>query len=96
MEVAAIERTWLSIVADDKQIYDGILEVAERKVLEGHENASIRMGNAGGVSVLFNGKTIGSLGPRGQMRTVLFTKDNFEIVQPPAHIALTSFSQTGE
>jgi cytoskeleton protein RodZ len=96
VEVAAVERTWLSITADDKEVYSGVLEVAETKELEGHDSARIRTGNAGGVSVLFNGKTIGSLGPRGQVRTVVFTKDNYEIVEPSAHIALTSFSPSGE
>jgi hypothetical protein len=96
VEVAAVERTWLSITADHKEVYSGVMEVAETKELEGHDSARIRTGNAGGVSVLFNGKTIGSLGPRGQVRTVVFTKDNYEIVEPSAHIALTSFSPSGE
>jgi cytoskeleton protein RodZ len=96
VEVAALEPTWLSITADDKEVYSGVLEAAETKELEGHDSARIRTGNAGGVNVLFNGKTIGSLGPRGQVRTVLFTKDNYEIVEPSAHIALTSFSPSGE
>lgn len=96
VEVAAVERTWLSITADDKEVYSGVLEVAETKELEGRDSARIRTGNAGGVNVLFNGKTIGSLGLRGQVRTVVFTKDNYEIVEPSAHIALTSFSPSGE
>ncbi|MGI8962404.1 MAG: helix-turn-helix domain-containing protein [Bryobacteraceae bacterium] len=96
VEVAAVESTWISITTDNKEIYSGVLEAAETKSLEGHDSARIRAGNAGGVNVLFNGKMIGSLGPRGQVRTVLFTKDNYEIVEPPAHIALTSFSPSGE
>jgi hypothetical protein len=32
--------------------------------------------------VLWNGKSIGPIGPRGQVREVLFTPDNFEIKQP--------------
>jgi Domain of unknown function (DUF4115) len=96
VEVAATERTWLSIVADDKPIYSGVLEAAQTKVLEGHDSARIRTRNAGGVNVLFNGKTIGSLGPRGQARTVVFTKHNYEIVEPPAPIALTAITQIGE
>jgi cytoskeleton protein RodZ len=96
VEVAAVEATWLSITADDKEIYSGILEAAGTKTLNGHDSARIRTGNAGGVNVLFNGKTIGSLGPRGQARTVLFTKDNYEIIKTTAYIALTSFSPSGE
>jgi cytoskeletal protein RodZ len=96
VEVAAVEATWLSITADDKEIYSGVLEAAGTKTLNGHDSARIRTGNAGGVNVLFNGKTIGSLGPRGQARTVLFTKDNYEIIKTTAYIALTSFSPSGE
>jgi hypothetical protein len=32
--------------------------------------------------VEFNGKAIGALGARGQVRTVLFTRNNFQIVVP--------------
>jgi cytoskeleton protein RodZ len=96
VEVAAVEATWLSITADNKEIYSGVLEAAKTKALKGHKSALIRTGNAGGVNVLFNGKTIGSLGPRGQARTVVFTRDNYEIIEPAAHIALTSFSPSGE
>ncbi|MBV9303159.1 MAG: DUF4115 domain-containing protein [Acidobacteriaceae bacterium] len=96
IEVAAIEPTWLSIVADEKEIYSGVLEAAQTKVLEGRESARIRTGNAGGVNILFNGKTIGSLGEHGQVRTIVFTKDNYEIVEPSAEIALTSFNPGAE
>jgi hypothetical protein len=96
VEVAAVERTWLSITADEKEIYSGVLEPAETRVLEGHDTGRIRTGNAGGVNVLFNGKTIGALGRRGEVRTVVFTKDNYQIVGPPAHIALIGFSPSGE
>jgi hypothetical protein len=96
VEVAAVERTWLSITADEKEIYSGVLETAETRVLEAHDTGRIRTGNAGGVNVLFNGKTIGALGPRGEVRTVVFTKDNYQIVEPPAHIALTGFNPSGE
>jgi hypothetical protein len=96
VEVAAVERSSLSIIADDKEIYNGVLEAAETRVLEGHETARVRAGNAGGVHVVFNGKALGALGPRGQVRTVVFTKDNYEIVEPPAPIALAGFSPSAE
>ena len=44
----------------------------------------MRIGNAGGVAVRMNGKEIGPLGGRGEVRRVLFTApDKVEIVQPP-------------
>ena len=81
LELAATERTWLTVSADGKPAYTGILERAQKKVLESRESAKLRTGNAGGVSVIFNGKALGPLGPRGTTRTVVFTKTGYE-VQP--------------
>lgn len=91
--VSASEPAWLSIVTDGRQIFKGILERRETKVLEGHENARLRTGNAGAVNVVFNGRDLGALGPRGQIRTVLFTKSNYEVLNPPAHVALAHFTE---
>lgn len=85
IEVSAIERTWLSIVSDGKKIYSGVLQADESKVLDCRESALLRTGNAGGVDVIFNGREIGTLGPKGSIRTVVFTKDNYEIEQPAEH-----------
>jgi len=79
LELAATERTWLSVSADGKPAYTGILEAAETKVLEGQDTARLRTGNAGGVSIVFNGKAIGTIGPRGKTRTVIFSKTGYEI-----------------
>lgn len=84
VELSAIERTWLSIVADGEPTFSGILDTSETKVLEGHETARIRTGNAGGLNVVFNGRAIGSLGPRGQVRTVVFTRSGYETFESPA------------
>ncbi len=94
LELSATEPAWLSIVADGKPSFKGILEKAETKVLEGYRSARIRTGNAGGVEVVFNGKALGALGPRGQVRTVLFTQNNYEVLKTPVHISLVSFNQT--
>jgi cytoskeleton protein RodZ len=94
LEVSATEPAWLSIVADGKPSFKGILEKAETKVLAGYSSARIRTGNAGGVEVVFNGKPLGALGPRGQVRTVLFTQNNYEVLKTPVHISLVTFSQT--
>ena len=95
IEVSAIERTWLSIVSDGRRVYSGILQADESRTLEGHESARIKTGNAGGVDVIFNGKEIGTLGPRGGVRTVVFTKDDYQIVEPPEHVLLDGFTLAG-
>jgi cytoskeleton protein RodZ len=80
LEVAATERTWLSVTADGRPAYSGILEKEEVKVLDGQETAELRTGNAAGVNITFNGRQIGALGPRGTTRRVIFTKTSFEVL----------------
>jgi hypothetical protein len=92
VEVSGIERSWLALAADGRQVFSGFLEPEQTKILRGREMGRIRTGNAGGVSLVFNGKPIGLAGPRGQIRTVVFTKDNYQVLQPGPHLALTSHS----
>jgi cytoskeletal protein RodZ len=82
LNLSATEKTWLSITCDGKRIFSGILEPSQTKTLAGSDVATMKVGNAGGIEVLWNGKSIGPIGPRGQVREVLFTPDNFEIKQP--------------
>ena len=82
IELTALEATWLSVVTDGREVYSGVLQASDHKVLEGVDEAKIRTGNAGGVEVNFNGRSLGTLGRRGEVRTVLFNKDGYELVGP--------------
>jgi cytoskeleton protein RodZ len=84
LELSATEPTWLSITSDGKPAYKGILEASAITTLDSNDRARIHTGNAGGVNVLFNGKSLGALGKRGQVRTVEFTASGYrEIVPTP-------------
>lgn len=96
IQLSAIEPTWLSIHTDGREIFSGILQATGTKIVEPHERARIRTGNAGGVNVFLNGKDLGTIGPRGQVRTVVFTKDAYEVLSPAPHISLTAFNPNGE
>jgi cytoskeleton protein RodZ len=97
VELSATEPSWLSIVADGKESFAGILSAAQTRIFEGH-TLRLRTGNAGGLSVVFNGKFLGPIGERGQVRTMLFSDDRYEVIQgtPVAHLMLTEFSPNGE
>ena len=85
LNLSATEATWLSITTSDgKEIFSGVLEPSQTKTLTGLDVAKMKVGNAGGIEVRWNGKPIGPIGPRGQVRTVMFTPQNFEIMEPPA------------
>ena len=82
IEVAATQQTWLSITPDGKQVFSGVLQPAEVRLIAAHEAATIRVGNAGGITVRLNGKSIGPIGLNGQVRTVVINKTGFQIIEP--------------
>lgn len=82
LQLQATEKTWVSLSAGGKTLFAGILDASERKDLDGLENAKLVTGNAAGLDVRWNGKPLGPLGPRGQVRTIIFTPDKYEVVQP--------------
>jgi cytoskeletal protein RodZ len=82
LNLSATETTWLSITSEGKNIFSGVLEPSQTKTLRASDVAKMKVGNAGGLDVRWNGKLIGPIGPRGQVRVVLFTPENFQILAP--------------
>jgi RodZ C-terminal domain/Helix-turn-helix domain len=87
VQLSALERTWLSVAADGHQVFSGTLQPEETKTLEGHETARLHTGNAGGIEVVFNGRTLGRLGREGEARTVVFTRNGYNFAEPREHVA---------
>jgi cytoskeleton protein RodZ len=82
LSLAATERVWLSISSGGKEIFSGILQPGETKTLSGLEAARMKVGNAGGIEIQWNGKPVGPLGASGEVRTVVLTPDNTQILEP--------------
>jgi cytoskeletal protein RodZ len=80
LSLSAKEKTWLSISSGGKQIFSGVLEAEETKTLSGLEMAKMTVGNAGGIDVHLNGKDVGPLGAKGQVRVVVFTPEGFSFL----------------
>ena len=64
IQLSALERTWLSMIADGRQIFRGVLEPSQTKTLEGRDSAQIRTGNAGAVRIVFSCSATGSTSRR--------------------------------
>jgi transcriptional regulator with XRE-family HTH domain len=78
----AVEDTWVQVTQQDQRIFSGILRQGESKVFEGTERLRVRLGNAGGVEIEWNGKQVPSMGPKGQVRVVDFTTADYSVVPP--------------
>jgi transcriptional regulator with XRE-family HTH domain len=88
LNLSATETTWLSITSEGKNIFSGVLEPSQTKTLRASDVAKRKVGNAGGLDVRWNGKAIGPIGGRGQVRVVLFTPETFQILAPTSPTTL--------
>ena len=83
LALTATEETWISASSDGTPVFSGLLEANQTKTIEGKEFAKLRVGNAAGLEVRWNGKPLGPLGAPGQVRDLAFTSDKFRFVSPP-------------
>ena len=83
LSLSATEATWITITSDGKMVYTGVLEPQQSKLLAGKQRVMIKVGNAAGLDVKWNGKPIGKLGDQRQVRTILFTDKDYQIMTPP-------------
>jgi cytoskeletal protein RodZ len=67
LTIEATDRTWLKIAVDDDPPYEILLKPGEKIYREASEKFIIDIGNAGGVNILFQGKSLGVLGKRGDV-----------------------------
>lgn len=84
LNLSAKETTWLSITSEGKQIFAGTLYPDQTKTLSGLEVARLKVGNAGGLNIQWNGQEIGPLGESGQVKVVVFTPEGFSILPSPS------------
>jgi cytoskeleton protein RodZ len=81
LTLAATEDTWVQVSADGKHVFSGVLKGQETRNIEGKENTRVLIGNAGGLQIEWNGRPLGTLGKRGEVRDVLFTRDGYQVIQ---------------
>ena len=81
--ITADEAVWVRAEVNGKVQFAGVLQPHESRNIDADGEVRVRLGNAGGVTLTLNGKPVGAVGPKGQIRTVQFTSGGFQIVSPP-------------
>jgi cytoskeletal protein RodZ len=88
--ITAKEAVWIRASADGKILFSGTLNEAQTRNFDGDAAVELRLGNAGGATIAYNGKPVsleglpeGTIGPKGQVRTVQLTPEGFHLVVPP-------------
>jgi hypothetical protein len=80
VELKAIEPAWIAISIDGRQTAARLLDAGQMEIIESGGAIRIRLGNAGGVEISANGKPVGPVGAKGQVRIVEFKGNTFRIV----------------
>jgi len=83
LDLIAREETWLSVNSDGRKVFTGLLSPNQSKTVQSKEFAKMTVGNAAGLEIHLNGRSIGTLGGHGQVLVVVFTPDNYQILPPP-------------
>jgi len=81
LELQASEPVWVSVSSGGQTAFIGTMQPDHVKQFTLDRDAKLLTENAGALQVKMNGKPLGEIGPRGQIRTVVFTPDNFQILQ---------------
>lgn len=81
--VRANDMSWVGVWQGSKVLFGDVIRAGETRGFGAEDRLRLRLGNAGGVEIEWNGKLIPASGPRGQVRTLDFWADGYALVQPP-------------
>jgi len=73
LKAKAIKDVWIMVRSDDKPPVETTLKVDEEYIWKASERMSVRIGNAGGVSLTLNDEPLESLGPEGKVVGLVFS-----------------------
>jgi len=70
--IHAREESWIKITTDGKALPSEILAAGSERSIQGRREVIVKVGNAGGVDLRFNGQKVGTRGEFGEVKTVTF------------------------
>ena len=82
LQLKAIEETWLSLQADDQSGKEMILKPGEGTTIQASGRILMKLGNAGGLDLVLNGKPLGKSGRSGEVLNLIVTSQGVEVKRP--------------
>ena len=83
LELQIVEKVWIRAVADGERVLEGVFQPGDVRPILADNHVKMKVGNAGGVLLGFNGEAAIEIGPRGHVRSLEVTKQGVEILPPP-------------
>ena len=82
LSIHAKESAWLKIKVDGKTVFEGILKKGQSGNWRGKDKIELNLGNAAGIDLDVNGKTISPLGKKSRsVKHAIVTKEGFEVLK---------------
>lgn len=78
LQIQAIEETWIALQVDSDLPWEITLRAGETFSQRANNHMKLKIGNAGGVNLTFNGKELGSLGDPGKIVRLSLTQEGYE------------------
>ncbi len=75
LEISAIDTTWLIATIDGTESKDMLLRQGDALKLSAKQGFSLKIGNAGGIKLVFDGKNLGALGENNQVVNITLPDD---------------------
>ena len=82
LSIHAKENSWLKVKVDGKTVFEGILKKGQSVNWRGKDKIELNIGNAAGIDLDVNGKTISPLGKKSRsVKHAIVTKEGFEVLK---------------
>lgn len=91
-QLTAQEPVWVRVRSNGRYLFSGTLAASQTRTVDADGDVEVLVGNAAGLDIQLNGKPLGALGPKGQVRTIQLTSGGFKIVPPSKPAPVAPFS----
>ncbi len=75
LEILASDKTWILVTIDNTESKEFLLNKGESAKLSAKDSFSLKIGNAGGIKLIFDGRDMGVPGKNGQVITLNLPPD---------------------
>ena len=88
LTLRAEETAWVRIVYQDSLVEEGVFTEGLTRSWMSRERFYLKIGNAGGIRLVLDGRDLGLPGEKGQVVTIVVTEEGMAAVQPASAPAL--------
>ena len=76
--LTALEQCWIRVQIDSEEGWERLMEPEQTLTFDAAEQTTLRIGDAGALSILINGQAVRPLGESGQVLNLRIAQDNYQ------------------